>query len=96
MLGIVAFVFVLGLIILIHELGHFYFARKAGVLCHEFSFGMGPVLWQTKKGETVYSLRAIPIGGYVMMAGEDVETSLIKKDQEVKLKIKNGIVTKII
>ncbi|XMB85644.1 RIP metalloprotease RseP [Mycoplasmatota bacterium WC44] len=96
MLGILAFIFVLGLIIIIHELGHFYFARKAGVLCHEFSFGMGPILWQKKKGETVYSIRAIPIGGYVMMAGEDVETSMIKKGQEVKVLVENGIVTKIV
>lgn len=95
-IGILAFVFVLGLIILIHELGHFYFARRAGVLCHEFSFGMGPVLWQTKKGETVYSLRAIPIGGYVMMAGEDQDTSMVKKNQEVRLVVQNDIVEKIV
>ncbi|QVK20537.1 RIP metalloprotease RseP [Mycoplasmatota bacterium] len=96
MLGILAFIFVIGLIITIHELGHFYFAKKAGVLCHEFSFGMGPVLWQTKKGETIYSIRAIPIGGFVLMAGEDVETSMIKENQEVRLLIENNIVTKII
>ncbi len=96
MVGILAFIFVLGLIIVIHELGHFYFARRAGVLCHEFSFGMGPVLWQTKKGETMFSIRAIPIGGYVMMAGEDQDTSMVKKNQEVRLVIVNGIVEKII
>jgi len=96
MLGIIAFIFVIGIIILIHELGHFIFARSAGVLCHEFSFGMGPVIWQKKKGETMYSIRAIPIGGYVMMAGEDVETSLIRRDQRVKLLINNNIVEKII
>ncbi len=96
MLGIIAFIFVLGLIILIHELGHFYFARRAGVLCHEFSFGMGPVLWQTKKGETVYSVRAFPLGGYVMMAGEDQDTSMVKKNQEVRLLIESGVVTKVI
>lgn len=96
MVGILAFIFVLGLIIIIHELGHFYFARRAGVLCHEFSFGMGPVLWQTKKGETMYSIRAIPIGGYVMMAGEDQDTSMVKKNQEVRLVIINGIVEKVV
>ncbi len=95
-IGILAFIFVLGLIIVIHEAGHFFFARRAGVLCHEFSFGMGPVLWQTKRGETLYSIRAIPIGGYVMMAGEDEDTSMVKKGQEVRLLIENNIVTKII
>jgi len=96
MLGILAFIFVIGIIIIIHELGHFYFARRAGVLCHEFSFGMGPILWQKKKGETLYSIRTIPIGGYVTMAGEDVETSMVKVGQEVKLLIENNIVTKLI
>ena len=68
-LGILVFVLVLGVAVLIHEGGHFFFAKKAGILCHEFSIGMGPCLFQKKKGETVYSFRAIPIGGYVSMAG---------------------------
>lgn len=79
LLNLIVFVLVLGVIILIHELGHFYFAKKSGILCHEFSIGMGPALYQKRKGETIYSVRAIPIGGYVSMAGESITDALIKK-----------------
>jgi regulator of sigma E protease len=94
-LNLLSFIVVLGIIILVHEWGHFYFAKKAGILCHEFSIGMGPVLWQTQKGETTYSIRAIPIGGYVLMAGEEA-ASLIKKGQRIKIEAQNNLVTKII
>ncbi len=60
----------LGVLVLVHELGHFLVARRAGVLCHEFSIGFGPKLYSWKPGETQFSLRAIPLGGYVLMAGE--------------------------
>ena len=50
--ALVVFIVVLGSIILIHEGGHFFFAKKAGILCHEFSIGMGPVIGSVKKGET--------------------------------------------
>jgi len=86
-LNILLFVVVLGVIILIHEAGHFYFAKRAGILCHEFSLGMGPALYQKRKGETVYSIRAIPIGGYVSMAGESVSDALIKEGQTIGLKM---------
>ena len=72
-IGVLVFILVLGLIVLIHEAGHFLVAKKSGILCHEFSIGMGPLIWQTKKGETMFSIRAIPFGGYVAMAGEEVE-----------------------
>ena len=71
LLGILAFVVLLSVIIIIHELGHLITAKKFGVYCHEFSIGMGPRLWHHKFKETTLSLRAIPFGGYVMMAGED-------------------------
>ena len=58
------------MIITIHEAGHLLAAKKFNVYCYEFSFGMGPLLWQKKTKETKYSVRAIPIGGYVSMAGE--------------------------
>lgn len=95
-LAIIVFVFILGLIILVHEGGHFFFAKKAGILCHEFSLGMGPVLWQTKKGETYYSVRAIPIGGFVSMAGEEVEMDPLKDKKEVRLDIKDDKIVQII
>lgn len=60
-----------GVIVFIHELGHFLLAKKAGVKIHEFSIGMGPKIYGFKRGETVYSIRILPLGGYVAMEGED-------------------------
>ncbi len=82
---IFVFLIVLSLVICIHELGHFFFARKAGVLCHEFSFGMGPRLYSKKFGETVFSIRAIPFGGFVSMAGEEIESEVIKIGKKIRL-----------
>ena len=72
---IIYFVIILGIIILIHEFGHFIFAKKAGIYVYEFSIGMGPRIfkWNRKNDETEYSIRAFPIGGFVSMAGEEVE-----------------------
>lgn len=95
-ISILAFVFALGLIIIIHEGGHFFFARKANILCREYAFGMGPLLWKKKKGETLYSLRALPIGGFCAIAGEEVEDDPLKELETVKLVIEDGIVKKII
>jgi regulator of sigma E protease len=96
LLNLIVFILVLGVIILIHELGHFYFAKRAKILCHEFAIGMGPVIWQTRRGETVYSIRSIPIGGFVSMAGEAVSDALIKKDQVIGVKLnQSGQVTHI-
>jgi len=68
---ILAFVVVIGLLILIHELGHFIVARLCGVGVERFSLGFGPVLWRLKRKETEYCLSAIPMGGYVKMMGDD-------------------------
>lgn len=95
LLGILVFILILGVIVLIHEGGHFFFAKKAGILCYEFSIGMGPLIWQIKKGETYYSIRAIPIGGYVSMAGEEVENNLLKDCKFAKLTIEEGLVKEI-
>ncbi|HKL61598.1 MAG TPA: RIP metalloprotease RseP [Acholeplasma sp.] len=94
-INILAFVFSLGIIIAIHEWGHFIFAKRANILCHEYAIGMGPVVYQKKKGETQYSIRAIPIGGFVSMAGEQVESSLLRKDQRIGLNFKDGKVCEI-
>lgn len=96
LLGLIAFVFILGLIVLVHEAGHFFFARRAGILCYEFAIGMGPVIWQKKKGETVYSIRAIPIGGFVSMSGEEVEANPLKGKREIKLVLENNRVTYLV
>lgn len=95
-ISILAFVFALGLIILIHEGGHFYFATKVNILCREYAFGMGPLLWKKKKGETLYSLRTLPIGGFCAIAGEEVEDDPLKELETVRLVIEDGIVKKII
>ncbi len=72
LLTIVLFILILGVIILIHEGGHFIFAKLTGVQVYEFSLGMGPLIFKKiAKDKTQYSLRAIPIGGYVSLAGEE-------------------------
>ncbi len=64
-------ILVFGLLIAIHELGHFIAAKKSGVKVNQFMIGMGPILWKKVKGDTEYSLRLLPIGGAVVMEGED-------------------------
>lgn len=64
-----------GIIIMIHEAGHFFVAKKSGIRVLEFSIGMGPAIFSKKKGETKYSLRALPIGGYCAMEGEDADSN---------------------
>lgn len=63
-----------GLLVFFHELGHFTFAKLFKVKVNEFSIGMGPALFKRKKGETLYALRLLPLGGYVSMEGEDAES----------------------
>lgn len=92
LLNLIVFVFVLGLIVCIHEGGHFLFARKAKILCREFAIGMGPRLWKKRKGETVYSLRAFPIGGFCAIAGEEVEPDPFQDIKKIRLNIENGII----
>ena len=66
-------VMVFFVIVTIHEWGHFYFAKRAGILVREFAIGFGPKLFSIKRGETRYTLRLVPAGGFVRMAGEDPE-----------------------
>ena len=71
---ILAAILIFGILIAVHELGHFLAAKFCGVQVNEFSIGMGPALWKRQKGETLYSLRLLPIGGYCAMEGEDEDT----------------------
>ncbi len=96
LINILIFVLVIGTIILVHEMGHFIFAKRAGILCHEFSIGMGPVIYKKVKGETSYCIRAIPIGGYVSMAGEQVTSDIIKVGSIIGLNLKDGSVSEFI
>lgn len=70
-LQIIVAVLVFGFLIFIHELGHFTVGKLSNMRVNEFSLGMGPVVWSRQKGETQYSLRALPIGGFVSVEGED-------------------------
>lgn len=84
-LTLLLLIFILGIIILVHELGHFFWAKKFGVHIYEFSIGMGPVLHtHVGKDKINYNIRAVPIGGFVSMAGEvyeDDETKKIPKEK---------------
>jgi len=79
---ILAFLFVLGILIFVHELGHFLMARRIGVRVLTFSLGFGPKLLNIKRGDTEYCLSAIPLGGYVKMAGENPEETRSGADDE--------------
>src|SRR5690554_6195011 len=94
---IITFLIVLTAIISIHEFGHFIFAKRAGILIHEFSIGMGPQIVARKKGDTKYALRAIPLGGYVAMSGENGDFSLISKGSVIGICLNEiGLVTDIL
>ena len=73
MTTLLAFAFVLGVLVFVHELGHFMMARWHGVRVLTFSLGFGPMLLKVKRGDTEYAISAIPLGGYVKMAGENPE-----------------------
>lgn len=73
-MSIVYTLIILCVLVLVHEFGHFIVAKKSGVLVEEFSLGMGPQIYSWHKGETEYSLRLFPIGGFVKMLGEDGES----------------------
>lgn len=75
-MGIISAIILLGVLVFIHELGHFIFAKKTGVLVERFSIGFGPILAKWQKGETEYALSAIPLGGYVKMYGEQPDAEI--------------------
>lgn len=76
MKGILIFLIVFGLLVFVHEFGHFIVAKKSGILVREFSIGMGPKLFQIRRNHTTYTIRWLPLGGYVRLAGSDDESKL--------------------
>ncbi|XJZ28531.1 RIP metalloprotease RseP [Bacillota bacterium Lsc_1132] len=94
---VIAFIVIFGALVFFHELGHLIFAKRAGILCREFAIGFGPKVFSHKKGETTYTLRLLPLGGFVRMAGEDPEMVEIKPGYRIGLLFNsNQQVTKII
>lgn len=88
-------VLVFFVIVTIHEWGHYFFAKRAGILVREFAIGFGPKLFSVKRGETRFTLRLIPAGGFVRMAGEDPELVEVQPGQTVAVRVKNGQVTRV-
>lgn len=72
---IITFIIVFSILVVFHEYGHYYFAKKSGILVREFAIGFGPKIFSYRKNETTYTIRILPVGGYVRMAGyeEDIE-----------------------
>ena len=97
MKGILAFIFIFGVIVVVHEFGHFYFAKKAGILVREFAIGMGPKIFaHTGKDGTLYTIRILPLGGYVRMAGWGEDKTEIKTGTPASLTLNEvGVVTRI-
>jgi len=82
-------------IVTVHEWGHYYFAKRAGILVREFAIGFGPKLFSYKRHETQFTLRLLPFGGYARMAGEDPEIVEIQVGQTIAVRIVNDEVKKI-
>ncbi|MGG4038056.1 RIP metalloprotease RseP [Heyndrickxia ginsengihumi] len=85
MTTVIAFIIIFGSLVIFHEAGHFFVAKRAGILCREFAIGFGPKILSFKKNETQYTVRLLPLGGYVRMAGEDPEMTELKPGQRVGL-----------
>ncbi|MCH1640532.1 RIP metalloprotease RseP [Paenibacillus timonensis] len=82
-------------IVTVHEWGHYFFAKRAGILVREFAIGFGPKLLSFKRDETQFTLRLLPFGGYARMAGEDPELIQISDGQTIALRLENDLVRKI-
>lgn len=94
-LSIITFILVLSLLVLVHEFGHFMTAKKAGVLVEEFGIGLPPMLFGKKIGETLYSVNALPFGGFVRLHGENLEEEITDKKRAFlgkSKKIRAGII----
>lgn len=88
-MSIVIFILVLGLLVLIHEFGHFIVAKLSGVYVEEFGVGFPPRIWGKKIGETLYSINAIPLGGFVKVFGEEYEEVESDKKKELPPALKS-------
>lgn len=97
MTAVIAFILMFGLLVFVHEFGHLIFAKRAGMLVREFAIGMGPKVFSFHKNETDYTIRILPIGGYVRVAGEDPEIIELRPGHHIGLEFNDeGKVTQII
>lgn len=87
--------FMFFLVVGIHEWGHYYFAKRAGILVREFAIGFGPKMFSYKKNETQFTFRLLPFGGYARMAGEDPDLLEIETGQIINVRIADGQVKKL-
>jgi regulator of sigma E protease len=88
-------IFMFFIIVGAHELGHLYFAKRAGILVREYAIGFGPKLFSYKWGETRYTFRLLPLGGFVRMAGEDPEVIEVQSGQTIAVKVEGDRVTRL-
>lgn len=84
---VIAFIFMFGLLVFIHEWGHLIFAKRAGMLVREFAIGFGPKIFSFVRNETLYTIRLIPAGGYVRVAGEDPEIIELKPGHHIGIEL---------
>ncbi|MGI8315124.1 RIP metalloprotease RseP [Halobacillus mangrovi] len=97
MTTVIAFILMFGLLVFVHEWGHLIFAKRAGMLAREFAIGFGPKIFAFTKNETLYTIRLLPIGGYVRVAGEDPEIIELKAGHHIGLEFNDeGKVNRII
>lgn len=82
---VIAFILMFGLLVFVHEWGHLIFAKRAGMLAREFAIGFGPKIFSFTRNETLYTIRLLPIGGYVRVAGDDPEIIEIKPGYHIGL-----------
>ncbi|HLR69995.1 MAG TPA: RIP metalloprotease RseP [Pseudogracilibacillus sp.] len=85
MTTVIAFICMFGLLVFVHEWGHLIFAKRAGMLAREFAIGFGPKIFSFEKNETLYTIRLLPIGGYVRVAGDDPEIVELKPGHHIGL-----------
>ncbi|MFG6118284.1 MULTISPECIES: RIP metalloprotease RseP [Thalassobacillus] len=97
MTTVIAFILMFGVLVFVHEWGHLIFAKRAGMLAREFAIGFGPKIFAFTRNETLYTIRLLPVGGYVRVAGEDPEIIELKAGHHVGLEFNDqGKVNKII
>jgi len=92
LLGIIFIIIFLSILVLVHELGHFLLAKKFGLLVEEFGFGLPPRIWGKKIGETIYSINALPFGGFVKIYGENREERVVPQQEISMVQIEKEVI----